>query len=181
MIGSVGRALRGAQAAFLLDGTLLEIDPNTFAADHQAHAGAARDQRDRDAAAQLPRAPPCRGGCARVGDQGECRPDRPADARLGGADRREFHERSPESSRRPGRSWPHRRSRVALPAPTTPSRCSWHPITRSPPPRGTFANWLARIGRETGLRFDATSGWNRYTTPAGATFHQLGAATLIGR
>jgi hypothetical protein len=26
MIGSVGRALRGAQAAFLLDGTLLEDD-----------------------------------------------------------------------------------------------------------------------------------------------------------
>ncbi len=40
MIGSVGRALRGAQAAFLLDGTLLEIDPDTFAADHEAHARA---------------------------------------------------------------------------------------------------------------------------------------------
>jgi hypothetical protein len=32
--------LRGAQAAFLLDGTLLEIDPDTFAADHYAHADA---------------------------------------------------------------------------------------------------------------------------------------------
>jgi hypothetical protein len=32
--------LRGAQAAFLLDGTLLEIDPDAFAADHEAHAGA---------------------------------------------------------------------------------------------------------------------------------------------
>jgi hypothetical protein len=39
-------------------------------------------------------------------------------------------------------------------------------------------NWLARIGRETGLRFDATSGWERYTTPAWATFHQLGAGPL---
>jgi hypothetical protein len=32
--------LRGAQAASLLDGTLLEIDPDAFAADHQSHAGA---------------------------------------------------------------------------------------------------------------------------------------------
>src|SRR5450631_59499 len=40
MIGSVGRALRGAPAASLLDGTLLEIDPDAFAADHQSHAGA---------------------------------------------------------------------------------------------------------------------------------------------
>jgi hypothetical protein len=40
-------------------------------------------------------------------------------------------------------------------------------------------NWLARISRETGLRFDATSGWNRYSTPSWATFHQLAAAALI--
>jgi hypothetical protein len=42
-------------------------------------------------------------------------------------------------------------------------------------------SWLARIGRETGLRFDATSGWNRYSTPSWATFHQLAAAALIAR
>jgi hypothetical protein len=42
-------------------------------------------------------------------------------------------------------------------------------------------NWLARIGRETGPRFDVTTGWNRYTTPAWATFHQLAAAALIAR
>jgi hypothetical protein len=42
-------------------------------------------------------------------------------------------------------------------------------------------NWLARISRETGLRFDATSGWSRYTTPSWATFHQLTAAALIAR
>jgi hypothetical protein len=42
-------------------------------------------------------------------------------------------------------------------------------------------NWLARIGRETGLRFDATSGWNRYATSPWATFHKLAAAALIAR
>jgi hypothetical protein len=42
-------------------------------------------------------------------------------------------------------------------------------------------NWLARIARETVLRFDATSGWNRYATPPWATFHQLAAAALITR
>jgi hypothetical protein len=40
---------------------------------------------------------------------------------------------------------------------------------------------LERIGRETGLRFDATTGWNRYITPPWATFHQLAAAALIAR
>jgi hypothetical protein len=42
-------------------------------------------------------------------------------------------------------------------------------------------NWLTRIGPETVLRFDATTGWNCYTTPAWATFHQLAAAALITR
>ncbi len=42
-------------------------------------------------------------------------------------------------------------------------------------------NWFARIGRETGLCFDTTSGWNRYATPSWATFHQLAAAALIAR
>jgi hypothetical protein len=32
--------LRGAQASFLLNGTLLKIDPDTFAAEHQTHVGA---------------------------------------------------------------------------------------------------------------------------------------------
>lgn len=41
--------------------------------------------------------------------------------------------------------------------------------------------WLARISRETGLRFDTTSGWNRYTTPAWATFHPLAIPALIAR
>ena len=42
-------------------------------------------------------------------------------------------------------------------------------------------NWLARISRETSLRFDTTSGWNRYTTPAWATFHPLATPALIAR
>ena len=57
-----------------------------------------------------------------------------------------------------------------------------------PAPDGTrpaaarhIQNWLARISRETSLRFDITSGWNRYTTPAWATFHQLATRALIAR
>ena len=42
-------------------------------------------------------------------------------------------------------------------------------------------NWLARLGRETGLRFDATSGWKRYSTPSSATFHRLAGAAQIAR
>jgi hypothetical protein len=42
-------------------------------------------------------------------------------------------------------------------------------------------NWLARIGRETDLRFDVTIGWNRYATSPWATFHELAAAALIAR
>jgi len=41
--------------------------------------------------------------------------------------------------------------------------------------------WLGRISRETGLRFESTSGWNRYTTPAWATFHPLAIPALIAR
>jgi hypothetical protein len=46
--------LRGAQAAFLLDGTLLEIDVDAFAADHEAHAGAHATDTTATLAAQLP-------------------------------------------------------------------------------------------------------------------------------
>ena len=42
-------------------------------------------------------------------------------------------------------------------------------------------SWLARIGRETGLRFETTSGWNRYTAPAWASFHPLAIPALIAR
>jgi hypothetical protein len=52
--------------------------------------------------------------------------------------------------------------------------------TRPATPRHIH-NWLERIGRETGLRFDATIGWNRYATPPWATFHELAAAALIAR
>jgi hypothetical protein len=39
-------------------------------------------------------------------------------------------------------------------------------------------NLLERIGRETGLRFDAATGWNRYSTRPWATFHQLAAGLI---
>ena len=50
--------------------------------------------------------------------------------------------------------------------------------TRPATPRHV-QNLLERIGRETGLRFDTTTGWNRYSTKPWATFHELAAAALI--
>jgi hypothetical protein len=55
------------------------------------------------------------------------------------------------------------------------------PDNARPATRRHAHNWLARIGRETGLRFDATSGWNHYTTPSWATFHQLAAGPFVAR
>jgi hypothetical protein len=44
--------------------------------------------------------------------------------------------------------------------------------TRPATPRHIH-NLLERIGRETDLRFDTATGWNRYSTRPWATFHQL--------
>jgi hypothetical protein len=40
-------------------------------------------------------------------------------------------------------------------------------------------NWLARVGRETGLRFDRDAGWNGYMTPAWARFRRLESCELL--
>ena len=53
------------------------------------------------------------------------------------------------------------------------------PDQTRPATRRHVQNWLERIGRETGLRFDTTTGWNRYSTRPWATFHELAAAGLI--
>ena len=55
------------------------------------------------------------------------------------------------------------------------------PDSTQPAAARHIQRWLARIGRETGLRFERTSGWNRYTTPAWATFHPLAIPALIAR
>jgi hypothetical protein len=123
--------LRGAQAAFLLDGTLLEIDPDAFAADHEAHVGV-----------------PATTATATV--------------------LRSYPE-------------PHLAAAGAPPGPRTPSRCSSRRTPRGLPRRGTFATGSRGSLARAGLRFDATTGWNRYTTPPWATFHQLAAAALIAR
>ena len=49
--------------------------------------------------------------------------------------------------------------------------------TRAATPRHIH-NQLERIGRDTGLRFDTTTGRNRYTTRPWATFHQLAAGLI---
>jgi hypothetical protein len=59
--------------------------------------------------------------------------------------------------------------------------CATAPDTARPATPRQIHNWLARIGRATALRFDVTSGRNRYSTPSSATFHQLAAAALIAR
>ena len=90
-----------------------------------------------------------------------------------------------ESDRRSGRLWPRRRWPATTPPPTVTSNAA-EPLFLAPDNAGPatprhFDNWLARISRETGLRFDATSGWNRYATSPWATFHELAAAALIAR
>ena len=111
--------------------------PGPFAADHEAHAGAPAT----NATATLLRSYSSR--ISRRPARSRRRPGRtpsrsPADARLGRAGRRDVSRAVTGSTRRSGRFSPHSSSRVAPPAPTTPSRCSSHPIRPGPRHRGTF-------------------------------------------
>jgi hypothetical protein len=171
--------LRGAQAAFLLDGTLLEIDPDAFAADHEAHAGAPATS----ATATLLRSYP--------------EPHLAAAGALACATRANVEQIAgltlASVARVDASFTTGHRINPAFRAPLAAQQLARHvagaedaePLFLAPDNSGPATprhvrNWLARIGRETGLRFDATSGWNRYATSPWATFHEL-AAALIAR
>ena len=126
-------SLRGAQAGFLLDGILLEIDADAFAVDHARHA---RYERDGEDAAQLSRAGPRRGGRAGVRDPREPGTDRRADA-LRVPPSTPASRAATGSHCRSSRCWTRRSSRATPTAPAATSRCSSRRMARSQPPHVT--------------------------------------------
>ena len=172
--------LRGAQAAFLLNGTLLKIDPDTFASDHRAHAGAPAT----NATAALLRS--------------YVEPHLAAAGALAAATRanaEQIAQLTVASVARAGATFASgHRINPPFQAPVAAQELARRaagaddadPLFLTPDQsrRATskhVQNWLERIGRETGLRFDTTTGWNRYATRPWATFHELAAAALITR
>jgi hypothetical protein len=170
--------LRGAQASFLLNGILLEIDPDTFAADHQAHAGAPATS----AISALLRSyvEPHLAAAGALASATRANAGQIAELTLGSVARADAtfasgHRISPPFQAPVAAQELARRAAGAEDADPlflTPDQ------TRAATPRH-IQNLLERIGRETGLRFDTTTGWNRYSNRPWATFHQLAAAGLI--
>jgi hypothetical protein len=170
--------LRGAQAVFLLNGTLLEIDPDTFASDHQAHAGVPAT----NATATILRSyvEPHLAAAGALAAATRANADQIAEVTLdsvarAGATFGSGHRINPPFQAPLAAQALARRAAGADDADPlflAPDQ------TRPATPRHV-RSWLERIGRETGLRFDTTTGWNRYSTRPWATFHELAAAALI--
>lgn len=172
--------LRGAQAAFLLDETLLEIDPDAFAVDHQSHAGAPATNATATLLRSYPE--PHLAAAGALASATRANPDQIAGLTLASVARVDASFTSGHRIKPPFQPLlaAQTLARRAADADDTEPLFLAPDNARPATPRH-IRNWLARIGRETGLRFDATSGWNRYTTPSWATFHQLAAAALIAR
>jgi hypothetical protein len=172
--------LRGAQAAFLLDGTLLEIDPDAFAVDHEAHAGAPATNATATLLRSYPE--PHLAAAAALASATRANPDQIAGLTLSSVARVDASFTSGHRITAPFRplveaqTFARRAAGADIAEPLFLAPDNARPAT----PRHV-RNWLARIGRETGLRFDATIGWNRYATSPWATFHQLAAPALIAR
>lgn len=170
--------LRGAQAAFLLDGTWLEIDSDAFAVAHQGHAGAPATNATATLLRSYPEPHLAAAGALACATRANA--DQIAGLTLASVARGDASFISGHRIKPP--------FRPLLAAQTLARRATGAdgaepfflaPDNARPVTPRHVRNWLARIGRETDLRFDATSGWNRYTTPAWATFHQLDAIALI--
>ncbi|MGO9902433.1 MAG: hypothetical protein ACLP0J_22720 [Solirubrobacteraceae bacterium] len=170
-------SLRGAQAGFLLDGILLEIDADAFAVDHTRHAGAPATS----ATARMMRSYPephlaaagalacaTRANPAQIAGLTLAAVTR-VDASLASGHRIALAFQPLLDAQRLARDADGDEP-LFLAADGTQPATARH-----------IQRWLARISRETGLRFDTTSGWNRYTTPAWATFHPLAIPALIAR
>jgi hypothetical protein len=173
-------SLRGAQAAFLLDGTLLEIDPDAFAVDHQSHTGAPATNTTATLLRSYPE--PHLAAVGALASATRANLDQIAGLTLASLARVDASFTSGHRIKLPfqplvaAQTLARRAAGADGDEPLVLASDNARPAT----PRH-IRNWLARISRETGLRFDATSGWNRYTTPSWATFHQLTAAALIAR
>jgi hypothetical protein len=172
--------LRGAQAAFLLDGTLLEIDPDTFASDHRAHAGAPATTATATVLRSYPE--PHLAAAGALASATRANAEQIAGLTLASVARADATFASRHRITPPFRSllaaqtFARRAARAEDAEPLFLASDGSGPAS----PRH-IRSWLARIGRETGLRFDTTTGWNRYATPPWATFHDFAAAALIAR
>ena len=169
--------LRGAQASFLLNGTLLEIDPDTFAADHQAHAGSPatnataallRSYVEPHLAAAGALAVATRANAAQIAELTVGSVTRVC-ATFASGHRIHPPFQAPVAAQE--------FARLAAGAGDADPLFLTPDHTRPATPRH-IQNLLERIGRETGLHFDTTTGWNRYSTRPWATFHQLAAALV---
>jgi hypothetical protein len=172
--------LRGAQAAFLLNGTLLQIDPDAFAADHQGHAGAPAT--NATAAVLRSYVEPHLAAAGALAAATRANAEQIAEVTLAsvaraGATFASGHRINPPFQAPVAAQELARRTAGAGDA----DPLFLTPDHRRPATPRHVQNWLERIGRETGLRFDTASGWNRYATRPWATFRALVAAALITR
>ena len=174
--------LRGAQAAFLLDGILLEIDADAFAADHERHAGAPatsatartlRSYPEPQLAAAGPLACATRANPAQIAGLTLAAMTR-VDGSLASGHRIAVPFQPLLDAQRLARHAADADADADVPLFLAPDGTQ-------PAAARHIQNWLARISRETSLRFETTSGWNRYTTPAWTTFHPLVIPALIAR
>lgn len=172
--------LRGAQAAFLLDGTLLEIDADAFAVDHESHAGAPATTATATLLSSYPE--PQLAAAGALASATRANPDQLAGLTLASVARVDATFASGHRINPPFRPLVAAQSltRRAAGAGGEEPLFLTPDLTRPATPRHIH-NWLERVGRETGLSFDTTSGWNRYRNPSWATFRQLAAAALVAR
>jgi hypothetical protein len=169
--------LRGAQASFLLNGTLLQIDPDAFAADHQAHAGSPAT--NTTAAILRSYVEPHLAAAGALASATRANAEQIAELTLGSVARASAtfasgHRIHPPFQAPVAAEELMRRAAGADdidPLFLTPDQ-------RRPATPRQIHNLLERIGRETGLRFDTATGWNRYATRPWAAFHQLAAGLV---
>ena len=170
--------LRGAQAAFLLNGTLLEIDPDTFAADHEGHADAAAT----NVTAALLRSyvEPHLAAAGALAAATRANAEQIAELSDGSVARVDATFATGHRINPPFQALIEAQhlARCAAGAEDADRLFLTPDQTRAPTPRHIH-NMLERIGRETGLRFTTTTGWNRYAPRPWATFHPLAAGALI--
>lgn len=170
--------LGGAQAQFLLDGFLLEIDPDAFAVDHARHAGA----RATHATARILRSflEPHLAAVGALACATRANARQITSLTIGAVER--IGASLASGHRLPPAFVPLLAAHVLArqeqgadggqPLFLAPDRM--HPATAR-----HVNSWLARVGHETGLHFERGAGWNRYTTPTWATFRHLETVQLL--
>jgi hypothetical protein len=172
--------LRGAQAAFLLDGTLLKIDPDTFAADHEAHGGAPATNKTAALLRSYPE--PHLAAVGALASATRANAEQIAGLTLASVARADATFASGHRITPPFRSLLAAQTLARRAAGAEDAELLFLAAdTARPATPRHVRSWLERIDRETGLSFDATTGCNRYGTPPWATFHELAAAALIAR